>query len=302
MTAFPADSSSSSPRGGRFGFVSICIVGLVAGGIAGWRLLSTGGELGGAGSGHAVRAAMVATPPSDTAPLVLAQDANTPSVRKDSQTDLRAFGGLTGLRAAPTNPPEGAGVSAQPDPVPQPEPSRQGNLPKVDQPKLDLTKPDLTKAELTRPVETKPADARPTNAPVKPPESPVVASVPPLAEPALVERKSLAVETVTPTQPGAESALPDGEQAQFIQMAAAMIRRGDIAGARVVLGRLYRQGSKVAAFQLAQTYDPLALRGWNVRGLRGDEERARGLYEEAATAGIPEAAARLKALAVETKK
>jgi hypothetical protein len=289
MTAFPADPSSSGPRNGRFGFIAICILGVVAGGIAGWRFLPGSGNANSAAGGHSVRAAMVSTSRNDTAPLVLAQapaQAPAPAATpKDLPNDLRAFGGLTGLRAAPTKP---AGDATAPAPPVSSEPAG----------------PDLSRAaEPNRQTDiVKPVEPMRERAPVKPIENPVIASTPPTQEQRPAEQKSLAVETVTPSQAGAEAALSDGEQAQFLQMASAMIRRGDIAGARVVLGRLHRQGSKVAAFQLAETFDPAALRSWNVRGMRGDEERARSLYEEAAAAGVPEAAERLKSLAAEAQK
>ena len=113
--------------------------------------------------------------------------------------------------------------------------------------------------------------------------SPVAASVapPPVADPA-------APTIAAPPSPVDAIRMRD--------MAAAMIKRGDIAGARVALSRLERLGDSLAAFQLAETYDPTVLDRLGVRGIRGDADRARALYQEASSGGVADAQSRIAAL------
>ena len=65
-----------------------------------------------------------------------------------------------------------------------------------------------------------------------------------------------------------------------------LLRVGDIAGARLVLQHSLRTGSPVAAFKLAETYDPKRLAAWSVVGLRGDPQKARELYQQARAGGV----------------
>jgi TPR repeat protein len=75
-----------------------------------------------------------------------------------------------------------------------------------------------------------------------------------------------------------------------------LLTRGDIGGARIVLGRALDLGSAEAAFRLAESYDPLMLSARRTLGTRGDPARARELYARAYEAGIQEAKARMDAL------
>jgi hypothetical protein len=74
------------------------------------------------------------------------------------------------------------------------------------------------------------------------------------------------------------------------------IRRGDIAGARVILARLDRAGNRQATLTLAETYDPALLAQWNVRGIKPDPAKAAELYQRAIDGGVSAARARLNAL------
>jgi TPR repeat protein len=67
------------------------------------------------------------------------------------------------------------------------------------------------------------------------------------------------------------------------------MKQGDISSARLLLERAMSAGDAKAAFLLAQTYDPRALRAWNVRGMRGDPDRARELYARARQSGFASA-------------
>jgi hypothetical protein len=75
-----------------------------------------------------------------------------------------------------------------------------------------------------------------------------------------------------------------------------LVRLGDIAGARLVLQHWLRTGSPVAAFKLAETFDPRRLAAWSVVGLRGDPQKARELYQQARTGGIRQAGERISEL------
>jgi hypothetical protein len=73
----------------------------------------------------------------------------------------------------------------------------------------------------------------------------------------------------------------------LVHRAERLIQLGDISGARLVLERAAERGASRALFFLAQTFDPRLLRAWNVRGMRGDPDRARELYARAEQRGIP---------------
>ena len=68
------------------------------------------------------------------------------------------------------------------------------------------------------------------------------------------------------------------EQRMLVR-ADALLRSGDISGARLVLERALEEGSSLAAFTLAETYDPTRLSLWRVRGIQGDREKAQRLYD-----------------------
>jgi len=99
-------------------------------------------------------------------------------------------------------------------------------------------------------------------------------------------------------QPTASETIRSAPAADGRQMAKAeeLLRQGDVSGARLLLEHASRQGSAVAAFKLAETYDPGQLRGWRVVGVRGDASKARELYTRAYMLGLEEARARAEAL------
>jgi hypothetical protein len=85
--------------------------------------------------------------------------------------------------------------------------------------------------------------------------------------------------------------LSDADMRRLAEKAASAIRDGDIAGARVILER-----DATAILALAQTHDPRMLERMGVRGLKGDLQKARALYQEALAKGIKEAGAALSSL------
>jgi hypothetical protein len=84
--------------------------------------------------------------------------------------------------------------------------------------------------------------------------------------------------------------------APILSRVEALIRQGDIAGARLLLEHSIQRGSAQAAFALAETYDPHILSAWRTRGIRGDPIKARALYTRAYAGGITEASNRADAL------
>ncbi len=86
------------------------------------------------------------------------------------------------------------------------------------------------------------------------------------------------------------------EEQRLLARADALLQQADIGGARRFLEHALALGSSRAAFSLAETYDPIVLRSWNVRGVSSDLDRARKLYRRAQESGIETAKERLEAL------
>lgn len=82
-----------------------------------------------------------------------------------------------------------------------------------------------------------------------------------------------------------EPALTRGELETALKRAGELIAIGDIAGARLVLGRGVNANDAAALFALAQTYDPVELARWRVIGPKPDADRAKHLYERASLRG-----------------
>ncbi len=71
---------------------------------------------------------------------------------------------------------------------------------------------------------------------------------------------------------------------------------GNVSVARQYFLRAAEQGLAIAALKMAETHDPRALLGVNVRGLVPDPAEAKKWYERALELGAPEAQARLQRL------
>ncbi len=97
--------------------------------------------------------------------------------------------------------------------------------------------------------------------------------------------------------PAMQSKLPPAEVAGLLQRAQGMLKVGDISAARLVLRRAAEAGNAEAAFLLATTYDPIALRELGVIGFAPDLEQARSWYQKAAALGSGEAERRIERLA-----
>jgi hypothetical protein len=99
-----------------------------------------------------------------------------------------------------------------------------------------------------------------------------------------------------PASATSEWALDPGEVERLVKRGEDYLAQGDIAAARLILGRAAEARDARAAFSLAATYDPSVLRQLHVVGFRPDVAQARAWYEKAAEYGSAEAARRLAAL------
>lgn len=91
-------------------------------------------------------------------------------------------------------------------------------------------------------------------------------------------------------------ALGPSEVERLLKRGEDYLAQGDIAAARLVLGRVAEARDARAAFSLAATYDPSVLRQLHVVGFRPDVAQARAWYEKAVEYGSAEASRRLAAL------
>jgi hypothetical protein len=95
--------------------------------------------------------------------------------------------------------------------------------------------------------------------------------------------------------PPAAASPDDADFAKLATKATEAIHMGDIAGARLVLEHAIAAGDTTAVYALAETYDPRVLAQLHVRGMTGDPDKARVLYEQALAKGITKAQAKLTA-------
>jgi len=146
-----------------------------------------------------------------------------------------------------------------------------------------------------------PLPARVAESNASEPAAPVAA-----AQPSVVAPPANRVTTVTVHAAAAASAAPAAQPAQWeldageaerlAKRGEEYLAQGDIAAARLVLGRAAAAHHARAALSLGATYDPAVLRQLHVIGFRPDIAQARAWYEKAAEYGSKEAAARIAAL------
>jgi hypothetical protein len=91
-------------------------------------------------------------------------------------------------------------------------------------------------------------------------------------------------------------ALDAAEIERLVKRGEDYLAQGDIAAARLILGRAAEARAARAAMSLGATYDPAVLRKLHVLGFRPDVAQARAWYDKAAGYGSSEAAARLATL------
>lgn len=88
----------------------------------------------------------------------------------------------------------------------------------------------------------------------------------------------------------------DDEDRLVLERGDLLFRQGDVAAARLIYHRLAKKGFSAAAFAMARTYDPDALKSLKVEGLQPDVAQARVWYKLADELGSPQAKARLSTL------
>ncbi len=126
-----------------------------------------------------------------------------------------------------------------------------------------------------------------------------------LADDTLADRKSLRLEWTAPGT--AQEGPPAGrrfdvdEITSLIKRGEQFAAKGDLAAARLLFQRAAEAGDARAAFAVAETYDPAALRRWGEQGLAPDLAMARAWYERARKLGSTEASQRLQMLASHEK-
>jgi hypothetical protein len=102
---------------------------------------------------------------------------------------------------------------------------------------------------------------------------------------------------VAPAAAPTEGWVPDaGEIDELVKHGENYLAQGDVAAARLVLGRAAEARDPRAALSLGATYDPAMLRQLHVVGVSPDVAQARAWYEKAAGYGSRDADARLAAL------
>jgi hypothetical protein len=116
-----------------------------------------------------------------------------------------------------------------------------------------------------------------------------VAAAPPVPAPAVAPR-------AVPAGGGDATAFEPGEVERLVKRGEAYLAQGDIAAARLILGRAAEARDARATFSLGASYDPAVLKKLHVVGFRPDLAQARAWYEKAASYGSADASQRLAAL------
>ena len=87
--------------------------------------------------------------------------------------------------------------------------------------------------------------------------------------------------TAQPDSSRTDVRIPPSKANSVVTRAEALLRTGDISGARLLLERAADVGDAAAVFLLAQTFDPRVLASLGVLGVRGDAHKAEELYARA---------------------
>ena len=106
---------------------------------------------------------------------------------------------------------------------------------------------------------------------------------------------TVAVRPPPPSGPDPATLAPD-EVDRLVKRGQEYLAQGDIAAARLILGRATDGHDARAALVLAQTFDPRVLKQLHVLGVKPDLGQARAWYQKAADDGSPDAAQQLATL------
>jgi TPR repeat protein len=85
-------------------------------------------------------------------------------------------------------------------------------------------------------------------------------------------------------------------QRTLVDRGNAMLNLGNVSAARMLFTRAAESGIGIAAFKLANTYDPMFLHENNLLGIKPDPAAAEAWYRKAAAMGEVEAERRLQSL------
>lgn len=170
---------------------------------------------------------------------------------------------------------------------------------------LTLTVPkDLDRTEVPLRVSVMLADGTSSSAraltvavvPAPPATAPPVDPEPARAPPDTAPETSPAPRPIPHAQKAQPKPLSAAVEARYLARGNALMRQGDIAGARLILEHAARRGSAGAMFALGRSYDPGHLEGLSTRGIGPDTDQAVAWYRRAAESGNAASVARLKAL------
>ena len=111
----------------------------------------------------------------------------------------------------------------------------------------------------------------------------------------VVERPAM---PVAPPAPAPASTVPVGPAPALalLDRADTMMGRNDLGAARMLFQRAIASGSGMAAFKLAETYDPAFLADHHYRGIKPDPTAAEKWYHKAQDMGVAQAGDRLRRL------
>jgi hypothetical protein len=96
--------------------------------------------------------------------------------------------------------------------------------------------------------------------------------------------------------PAAATPSRSADEERSLARAGALVRQGDIQGARLWLEHAVESGSARGAFVLAETYDAHMLALWGTYGVRENRPKALELYALAYSRGMPKAKEQIEAL------
>ena len=109
-----------------------------------------------------------------------------------------------------------------------------------------------------------------------------------------VNERAAATKSAQLTAPAALASSGERTQAErLMRLGETFLSQGNIAVARQYFTRAAEAGLALAAFRLAETYDPIELARLNTRGVVADPTEARRWYQQAQSPLLPEATARL---------
>jgi hypothetical protein len=142
----------------------------------------------------------------------------------------------------------------------------------------------------------------PVVAPVAAPAAPVLSAAEPRVDAPQAATTAMLPPAATPPvsatgpQQGSIRQLDRAELRYLLERGEAALQTGDLAAARLLLGRAAEAGDINAALAIGATYDPRILAQRRIIGANPDPAKARSWYQRAADAGSPEARRRLQDL------